>query len=105
MSIRKGIIVAALGVFTSGLAWGQTNEDPVLNLMVRKGLVTQAEADQARSEAKQELDNKPASSVFSLTNPSIQNLQFYGDGRLRFDSLAQNNNNPNSKNVQDRYRY
>ena len=105
MSIRKGMIVAALGVFTSGLAWAQTNEDPVLNLMVRKGLVTQAEADQARSEAKQELDNKPASSVFSLTNPSIQNLQFYGDGRLRFDSLAQNNNNPNSKNVQDRYRY
>ena len=80
----------AWGLLSLGLVQAQSNEDPVLDLMVKKGLVTQAEADAARAEEKQNEEASPASKIF-LQTPSIQKLVFYGDGRLRFENIDQKN--------------
>jgi hypothetical protein len=84
-------ILAITGLLVLGLTSVEAqNEDPVLDLMVRKGLVSQADADQARAEEKQQEENKPAS-VITLQDKSIQNLEFYGDGRLRYENIDQHN--------------
>jgi hypothetical protein len=83
----------------------QTHDDPVLDLMVRKGLVTQTEADQARAEEKQEAENMPANAgLIQLQDKSVQKLVFYGDGRLRFENIDQKNHYA-ANTLYDRERY
>ena len=96
---------ASMGLLTLGFTavHAQSNgEDPVLNLLVRKGLVSQADADQAKAEEKQEADKKPSNIV--LKDPSVQKLEFYGDGRLRFENIDQHNHY-NAITLYDRERY
>ena len=90
MKLSIGVGLLALGWLTTSGAQAQSQEDPVLDLMVRKGLVTQAEADAARAEEKKNEEETPASKIF-LQTPSIQKLVFYGDGRLRFENIDQKN--------------
>ncbi len=84
-------LLASAGLLVLGVVAGraQSNEDPVLNLLVRKGLVSQTEADKAKQEEQAEVDNKPSN--ITLKDPSVQKLQFYGDGRLRFENIDQHN--------------
>jgi hypothetical protein len=87
------------------VAWAQTHDDPVLDLMVRKGLVTQAEADQAKAEEAQESETKgPATAQIQLLNQSIKKLVFYGDGRLRYENIDQNDHSATTT-LYDRERY
>jgi hypothetical protein len=81
-----GLLVSSLAL--ANLSWAQ--EDPVLSLLVRKGLVTQKEADTATAEQRDEAEKQPTSAIV-LKNPSVQKLEFYGDGRLRFEDLNQHN--------------
>jgi hypothetical protein len=104
MKAQNVLLSISLGfMLAGGTAPAQTNEDPVLDLMVRKGLVSQAEADQARQEEKQQEENSPAS-VISLMNKSVQKLQFYGDGRLRYENIDQHNHYETTT-LYDRERY
>jgi len=104
MKVGKGLIIVAMGLLSAGSAWAQSPEDPVLALMVKKGLVTQAEADQAKAEQKQEAENAPSSSLIQLQDKSVQKLVFYGDGRLRFENIDQHNHY-NAFYLNDRERY
>ena len=72
--------------------------------MVKKGLVTQAEADQARAEEKEQQGNLPASTLIQLQDPSVQKLVFYGDGRLRWENINQHNHDT-AFTLNDRERY
>jgi hypothetical protein len=103
MKVIKVVIVGILGLFAATQGRAQSHEDPVLDLMVRKGLVTQADADQAKAEEKQEEESKPAS-VIQLQDKSVQKLIFYGDGRLRFENVDQHNHFA-AINLNDRERY
>src|SRR5271168_1597849 len=104
MKMNKAFWVAVLGLVATVTVRGQSTEDPVLDLLVKKGLVSQQEADTARQEEKDIQEQAPASRVF-LANKSVQKREFYGDGRLRFDAYSQQNYNYDSKNIADRYRY
>jgi putative porin len=90
MKYRRIVLTAALGLAAAGFIRAQTSEDPVLDLLVRKGLVSQAEADGARAQAKEEAGKNPVTPI-SVDAPGLQKLQFYGDGRLRFENIDQHN--------------
>ncbi len=104
MNLPKILSVLALGLLSTGIIRAQSHEDPVLDLMVRKGLVSQSEADQARAEEKQEEDKAPASSRIQLQTKGIQKLVFYGDGRLRYENIDQHNHYA-ANTLYDRERY
>jgi hypothetical protein len=100
---QKGFLAGlAFGIAT--LAQAQTSEDPVLDLLVRKGLVSQQEADGARAQAREEADKKPVSPVTSLLGAGVQKIVFYGDGRLRFENIDQHNHYA-ALSLTDRERY
>ena len=101
ITLTATALLALLAVLPSR---AQSNEDPVLDLMVRKGLVSQAEADKARAEEKQNEEKTPASTLIQLQDPSVQKLVFYGDGRLRYENIDQHNRY-NAVTVTDRERY
>jgi hypothetical protein len=104
MKISRVIIAMVLAATGTKTVQAQSQEDPVLDLMVRKGLVTQAEADQAKAEQKQEAENSPTSPQIVLQDKSIQKLQFYGDGRLRYENIDQHNHY-SALTLYDRERY
>jgi hypothetical protein len=89
-TLTKILFVAGLSTLGLTALHAQSNEDPVLNLLVKKGLVSQSEADQTRQEEKQIEESTPASRI-SLLDKSVQSLQFYGDGRFRYENIDQHN--------------
>jgi hypothetical protein len=105
MKIMIGIGAITLSVIAAtGVKAQSSHEDPVLDLLVKKGLVSQQEADTAKSEEKDLEESAPASKFF-LNNPSIQKLEFYGDGRFRFENIDQHNHyETNTLTDRERYR-
>ena len=82
--------------------YGQEN-GALLDALVKKGVLSDQEAEDIRAAEQKDNATTPAGKI--ALNDSIKSLQFYGDGRLRYDSLAQSSYNYDSKNVQDRFRY
>jgi hypothetical protein len=78
-------------------------DSALLDALVKKGVLSDAEAQDIRTSEEKAYSTTSASKI--ALNNSVKSLTFYGDGRLRFDGLAQNNYNYDSKNVQDRFRY
>jgi hypothetical protein len=89
MRIIQGMLTAALALFVTIPVHAQ-NEDPVLQLLVKKGLVTQQDANNAQQEEQTIQEKTPANRI-QLQDPSIQKLVFYGDGRLRYENIDQHN--------------
>src|SRR6516225_6666370 len=64
--------------------------DPVLNLLLQKGIVTQAEVDKAKAEAQRIRTNEfanlmpPIESKWKISK-GIQNIELFGDLRLRYE--------------------
>jgi hypothetical protein len=69
-----------------GIARAQSS-DAVLDLLIKKGIITQQEADTAKAQA--EAQNAKIVEQYSKVKTSswVQSLTFYGDLRLRMDSL------------------
>jgi hypothetical protein len=67
---------------------GADPSDPILNLFLQKGFITQSEADKARSEVQALRTNNTASelppSKWKLDN-GIKNIELFGDVRFRFE--------------------
>jgi len=81
----------------------QTQDSALLNALVKKGVLSNAEAQDIEAQDLQEY-NTTAASKLSISN-YVSKITFYGDGRLRYDGLWQHNYQAQSQNVQDRYRY
>ncbi len=75
----------------------------MLDLLVQKGLVSQQEADKAKKQEEKIQESAPANK-FVLQDKSVQKLEFYGDGRLRFENIDQHNHFE-SNTLTDRERY
>jgi hypothetical protein len=64
--------------------------DPVLNLLLQKGILTQAEVDKAKAEAERIRTNEfanlmpPVESKWKISK-GIQNIELFGDLRLRYE--------------------
>jgi hypothetical protein len=103
MKKLSALLAIAWVMGAGGLVHGQSQEDPVLELLVKKGLVTQQEADAAKAEQKEEAEKAPMTPI-TVQDASVRKLVFYGDGRLRFENIDQHNLTSTNTLV-DRERY
>ncbi|HEY2081144.1 MAG TPA: putative porin [Verrucomicrobiae bacterium] len=78
-------IIAGVGV---GMAKGADAPDPLLDLFVKKGLVTQEEADKVKAEADAMRTNEVAaidSASRWKISKGLKNIGLYGDIRVRYE--------------------
>jgi hypothetical protein len=80
--------------------------DPILNLMLQKGLITEDEAAKVKAEAEAIRTNEASQfpeSRFKIS-PAIKNMEIFGDIRLRFENRSATD--PQGNNLDDeRLRY
>jgi hypothetical protein len=92
---RLAIVAAFLALMLAGnnlLAADPTTsdpDDPLLNLFLQKGFITQSEADKARAEVAAMRTNEiselaPAPSKWKLS-PDIKSVEFFGDVKMRYE--------------------
>ena len=81
------------------------SSDPLLDLMIKKGIVTQDEAQKVQAELDASKTNSMAfpSSKWKLSN-GIKDIELYGDFRFRFEDRAANVPG-NARLELQRYRY
>ena len=77
-------IVISAALLTGGAAFGQSGE-AILDLLTKKGVITTNEANAAREQ----FDKQTAETINQYNKIKlsswVNSLQFYGDGRLRYD--------------------
>jgi hypothetical protein len=88
-------LFVVLAAFAAGRAWCTDNTnspaatDPLLDLFVKKGYVTQQEAEQVEAEAKSAQTNSAAWQAQQAAKwtfaPGIKNMELYGDIRFRYE--------------------
>ena len=113
---RATLLAAIVIVGTAGPAirgWGADSSttntvDPLLDLFIKKGFVTQQEAEQVESEAEFNRTNQfanvaPPSSQWKITK-GIQKVELFGDVRLRYEDRYADDPAGNSVDLQ-RFRY
>jgi Putative porin len=110
---RWGLIMAAICVIGFGKTEvrADTNNtdpsDPILNLFLQKGFITQSEADKARAEVQALRTNNTASelppSKWSL-DKGIKNVELFGDVRFRFEDRESDDPSGGKIDLQ-RFRY
>jgi hypothetical protein len=87
--------ICALGLAGNNLRADTNNpdpSDPILNLFLQKGFITQSEADKARAEVQAMRTNENAqvaqsSSQWKIMN-GIKNVELFGDVRLRYEGRS-----------------
>jgi hypothetical protein len=89
--LNASTFLSACLLLASGIAgWCQETRDPLLDLMIQKGMLTQDEAQKVRAEADALRTNAlnqampPADSKWKLSK-AIKNVELFGDVRLRFE--------------------
>ena len=86
MKPNKQIVTAVISaaLLTGSAAFGQSG-DALLDLLTKKGVITQREAN----EAREQLDVQNAQTVAAYnkikTSSWVNSMQFFGDGRLRYE--------------------
>jgi hypothetical protein len=110
MHWQSGIfIVAVVSMATWGRCADSTNTtDPLLDLFIKKGFVTQQEAEQVQAEAEFNRTNQFAnvtapSSQWQITK-GVQKVELFGDVRLRYEDRYAADPFGNSIDLQ-RWRY
>lgn len=102
-SVTKRMIALA-GVLALGLVAARAQSDgALLDALVKKGVLSDQEAEDIRADETKDFSKTSASKL--AIGDYVKKLQFYGDGRLRFDALSQNFQYPNTNSVNDRERY
>ena len=111
MNPKKQIVTAVISaaLLTGGAAFGQSG-DAILDLLTKKGVISQKEAN----EAREQLDVQNAQTVDAYnkikTSSWVNSLQFFGDGRLRYEWRAGEGNTGTKAGTYDntdydRFRY
>lgn len=110
------VLTALLAVFGAAAGWcaDSTNNsssgssDPLLDLFIKKGYVTQEEAEKVKAEADFNRTNgaaypQPATSKWKISN-GIQSVELFGDVRLRYEGRKAQDPNGGYINL-ERLRY
>jgi hypothetical protein len=104
---RVGVCLLASLVISEAKA--EDPSDPVLNLLLQKGIVTEAEVQKARADAERIRTNEfanlmpPLESKWKISN-ALKNIELFGDARLRFEH-RQTTTGENERLELDRGRY
>ena len=83
-SLRRSSLslLAVAAAFFGGASASAQVADPLIDVLVRKGVLTDKEADEVRAELEKEYKNTSAAKV--KLSDSVQELRLYGDLRLRY---------------------
>ena len=99
-------MLGGMGLLAAATQTAQSQtSDPLLDLMIKKGIVTQDEAQKVQAELDANKSNSVAfaSSKWKI-NSGIKDIELYGDFRLRFEDRAANV--PGNERLElQRYRY
>ena len=81
---RTATAVISAALLTGSAAFGQSG-DAILDLLTKKGVITQREANQAREQL--DVQNAQTVEAYNKVKVSswVNSMQFYGDGRLRYE--------------------
>ncbi|MEI7936366.1 MAG: putative porin [Verrucomicrobiota bacterium] len=85
------VFLAACWLLAAGsLGLGQESHDPLLDLMIQKGMITQEEARKVQTEADANLTNAVKHAMSSMDskwdiNKAFKKLELYGDVRVRYE--------------------
>ncbi len=109
--MRMRYFLAALPLFAAGTGWCADTSgtpDPLLDLFIQKGYVTQQEAAKVKAEADRLRTNELANASMPAPqwkiNPGIKNMEIFGDVRLRYEDRSAND--PTGGNIDyQRMRY
>ena len=104
----KAVTVAAVALMGATLA--PANDDAILDLLVKKGVVSQREANDIREQADAQMAQAVQDASKVKVASWLQSLTLYGDFRLRAEFNDQFNNAANSATArnaadEERYRY
>jgi len=102
-SVTKRMLALA-GVLAIGLVAARAQSDgALLDALVKKGVLSDKEAEDIRADETKDYSKTSASKL--AIGDYVKKLQFYGDGRLRFDAYGQQfQYKGNSVNDRERYR-
>jgi len=110
--LASGLPLGGLTViicFLAIRAIAESSSDPVLDLLLQKGIVTEAEVQKARADAERIRTNEfnnmmpPMDSKWKISK-AIKNLEIFGDLRLRYEYRKAAT--PDGSDLElDRYRY
>jgi hypothetical protein len=79
------LALVLLAVALAEKASAQT-QDPLLNTLIKKGILTEEEAKTIKTESEASMTNAPApSSSKWKIGEGLKNIEIYGDMRLRFE--------------------
>src|SRR5262249_15980682 len=89
LSLAVSTLLFMLAAPTIGFC-SDTSSDPVLNLLLEKGVITQQEADTAKAQAEVIRSNYFATALPPMTskwkiNNAIESVELFGDIRLRYE--------------------
>ena len=101
--------MASVGAVTQGLCANSPDaDDPLLDLFIQKGFVTQQEAEKVKAEAEAKRTNELANASFPSSkwkiSKDIKNVELFGDIRLRYEDRSAADPAGNSIDLQ-RFRY
>ncbi|HEY1786651.1 MAG TPA: putative porin [Verrucomicrobiae bacterium] len=112
----KVLLLAAMSAATRGWCQDATNAtgvasapDPLLDLLIQKGILTQQEADRVEAEASVMRTNNGVQMPPMPSSPwhidkAIKSVEFYGDARVRYEDRAAEDPDGNRIDLQ-RFRY
>src|SRR6266576_6828470 len=84
MLFKKTMFIAAAGSLLLGSAAARAQDSgPLLDLLVRKGLINDQEAEEVRAELTKE-NAATSAGKLKLSTP-VTELELYGDARLRYE--------------------
>ena len=110
--LRKNfvLIAAAVSLVAGGLTARAQDAGALLDLLVKKRVITDQEAEEVRSELTKEVATTPAGKL-KLSTP-LTELEIYGDARVRYEIRNGNSGppstlvtNPNDAQQRNRHRY
>lgn len=104
------VILVSMGVilFSSSLVYADDESDLILKLLIKKGVITQREANELRRKAAKEATPQPkdleerVDSLEEKVPAWIKNTKFKGDFRLRNEYIS---NDPGQDNNRQRIRF
>ena len=88
--VRLTCVVASLTVFSAIQAMSASTNDALLDLLLKKGIISQDEATQVQAEAAAQMTNNApaeAASKWKIGN-AIKNVELFGDIRFRYEDRS-----------------
>ena len=110
MFVKKLIFAVAASLVLSGITARAQDNGALLDLLVRKKIITDQEAEEIRGELTKEFSQSPAGKL-KMSTP-ITELEIYGDARVRYEVRSGDSGppstlvtNPDDWNQRNRARY